>query len=62
MHWENMHIGDCKCSIVGRHMIDRRDGFGSEKGCSHRNVVVVAAGSCSPNNPSLQMRNLVSVS
>lgn len=41
-------------SIVDKHRIDRRVGFGSEKGRSHRNVVAVAAGSCSPNNPSLQ--------
>jgi len=52
--WENKRIGNCMRSIVDRHRIDRRVGFGSEKGRSHRNVVVAAAGSCSPNNPSLQ--------
>lgn len=62
--WGNRRIGDCRRSIVDRHRIDRRVGFGSEKGRSHRNVVVVAvgAGSCSLNNPSLQLRTLVSVS
>lgn len=63
MRWGNTRIGDCKRSIVGtQHRIDRRVGLGSEKGRNHRNVAVVAAGSCSLNNPSLRMRNLVSVS
>lgn len=60
MYWENRRIEDCKRSIVDRHRIDRR--VGSEKGRIHRNVVAIAAGSCSLNNPSLQLRYLVGVS